>query len=75
MTPQEVFEYKMQWAPGFAVPVHSDQDWRAKDWCRKHLKRHQWAMDTYTDVYEHTFRFEHKKHARDFALDFKEWLT
>ena len=67
MSPQEISDYKMKWKPnGFAIPFHSDLDWKAKDWCRKHLQRHQWSMDTYTDVYEHTMFFELKEHADEF---------
>jgi hypothetical protein len=73
MTPQEVFEYKMKWKPiGFAVRLHSDLDWKGKDWCRKNLERHQWSMDTYTDVYEHTFFFEKEEHAKLFETQFNK---
>lgn len=75
MTPQEIFEYKLGWSPGISVAIHSDLDWKAKNWCRKNLDRQYWAMDLYTDVYEHTFRFEHEHHAKQFAIEFKEWLT
>lgn len=70
MTPQEVSDHKRHWAPGHAVDIHSDYDWRAKDWCRKHIGRHQWSMDTFTDVYQHTVRFEHDHHAKAFAEQF-----
>jgi hypothetical protein len=66
MTPQEIFEYKMRWAPGIPVSIHSDHHVQAKDWCRKNIGRHQWSMETYTDVYEHTFRFEQPHHANKF---------
>lgn len=75
MTPQEIFDYKLKWAPGFEVGVHSDLDVKCKDWCRKNLNRQEWAMDTYTDVYEHTFRFEKSENAFEFSKTFKEWLT
>jgi hypothetical protein len=71
MTPQEIFEYKQRWrANAQGVPIHSDYDWRAKTWCRKHLERHQWSMDTYTDVYEHTVLFEHQHHAQQFTQEY-----
>lgn len=71
MTPQEVFEYKLKWKPnGHTVRLHSDLDWKGKDWCRKNLERHQWSMDTYTDVYEHTFFFEKEEHAKQFENQF-----
>lgn len=75
MTPQEISDYKMRWAPGFTVGVHSDLDVRCKDWCRKNLERQQWGMESYTDVYEHTFRFEKQSDANQFSTAFKEWLT
>lgn len=75
MTPQEIFEYKNKWKPnGYLVNVHSDLDWKCKDWCRKNCERHQWSMDTYTDVYQHTFYFEHDLHAQNFIQEFKEWI-
>jgi len=59
MSPLEIFEYKQRWKPNaYSVRLHSDLDWQGKDWCRKNLERHQWSMDTYTNVYEHTFFFE-----------------
>lgn len=71
MTPQELFEYKMRWKPnGYQVSLHSDLDWQGKDWCRKNIERHQWSMDTWTDVYAHTFFFESKEHAESFADSF-----
>ena len=33
MTPQEIFEYKQRWRPGYVVDVHSDLDIQCKDWC------------------------------------------
>lgn len=74
MTPQEIIEYKLTWKPGFEVVVHSDLDWKCKDWCRKTLDRHQWSMDNYTHVYAHTFRFEHEEHADAFREEFKDWV-
>lgn len=73
-TPQEISEYKMKWKPGLPVKIHSDMDWKAKDWCRKTLERHQWSMDQYTGPYEHTFRFEHEVDCKMFKLEFKEWV-
>lgn len=75
MTPQEIFEYKLQWKPkAYVVHVHSDIDIQCKSWCRKHLQRHEWSMDTYTDVYSHTFYFEHDIHGKEFAHEFTEWV-
>lgn len=75
MTPQEIFEYKLNWKPkAYIVHVHSDLDIQCKSWCRKHLQRHEWSMDTYTDVYSHTFYFEHDIHGKEFAQEFFEWV-
>ena len=70
-TPLEISDYKARWKPNaFIVPVHSDLDWRCKDWCRKNLERWEWSMDTYTGVYEHTFYFEKE----DVAIEFEnQW--
>lgn len=70
MTPQDIFEYKLRWHPGHEARVHSDLDIQAKTWCRRNLERHQWAVATYTDVYEHTFMFEHIHSAKLFAQEF-----
>lgn len=76
MTPQEIFEYKNNWKPeAFTVDIHSDLVVQCKDWCRKNLKRWQWSMDTYTDVYSHTFYFEHGSSALEFRHTFKNGLT
>jgi|TARA_B110000046_G_scaffold38100_1_gene41724 hypothetical protein len=73
MTPQEINEYKQRWlASGTYYPVrlHSDLDTQGKTWCRRNLERHQWKMDTWTHVYEHTFIFEYKHDADEFS---KQW--
>ena len=70
MTPQEVTDYKLKWYPGHEVFVHSDLDVKAKDWCRKHFERQHWSMDKFTDVYEHTFRFERQTQATKFKEEF-----
>ena len=70
MTPQEIFEYKNSWKPGFAVDVHSDLDVQCKDWCRKNLNRWEWSMSLHTDVYRHTFYFESPLHAKQFSEKF-----
>lgn len=75
MTPQEISDYKLKWSPGYQVGVHSDLDVDCKQWCRKNLQRQEWSMETYTDVYEHTFRFENEETAKQFSVQFKEWLT
>lgn len=76
MTPQEIFEYKNRWKPtAHKVDVHSDLDVQCKDWCRKKLNRWEWSMDTYTDVYSHSFYFEYPEHAEKFANEFAQWLA
>ena len=70
MTPLEIFDYKRNWMPGYKVRLHSDLDVRGKDWCRKHLERHQWSMAPWTGVYEHTFHFELEYDADRFR---EEW--
>lgn len=70
-TPQEISDYKNSWMKNnFPVRLHSDLDVKGKDWCRRNLERWQWKMNTYTDVYEHTFHFEHKEDADDFREAF-----
>jgi len=76
MTPQEIFEYKNNWkSDSFQVDVHSDLHVQCKDWCRKNLNRWEWSMDTYTNVYAHTFHFEHGSVAIDFREKFKDWIV
>jgi hypothetical protein len=59
MTPQELNDYKMRWRPGYKVQVDVDSDVWGKNYCRKHVERHQWTFDkhTYPDD-SHTFAFE-----------------
>lgn len=70
MLPEDISAYKEQWAPGHRVTVQSKFDVTGKDWCRKHLGRHQWSMDKFTNPDEHTFRFEHEAHALKFEEEF-----
>lgn len=73
ITPQEISDYKRAWKPnGFAVPLHSDLHVVGKDWCRHNLERWQWSMDTFTDVYEHTFHFQSRASADEFKKYFEE---
>ena len=74
MTPQEIAEYKMRWRPGYQVDVHSDLDVQCKRWCRGNLNRWEWSMDTYTDVYSHSFYFENMNDAYAFTNKFKDWV-
>ena len=66
MTPQQIFDYKLGWKPGFSVRLHSDLHVDGKHWCKRNLEKQQWSFDTWTDVYEHTFRFELEEHAKQF---------
>lgn len=68
MTPQEVFEYKQRWKPGFTVRLHSDLADRGKTFCKRQCKRHEWSCTTWTDNYEHTFHFEHSEPAQKFKI-------
>jgi len=72
MTPQEIFEYKQRWMPGYAVRIHSDLRNRAIDYCKINLRQHQWKHREYTDVYEHTFYFENELDAKTFETNFEE---
>ena len=76
MTPQEINDHKMRWRQdAFPVRLHSDLDWQGKDWCRKHLERWQWSMTSWTDVYEHTFLFEHQFDAEAFRDNFGQYAN
>lgn len=70
MTPQEIHDYKLKWLPGHVVRLHSDLDWKGKDWCRKQLERHQWSFTSWTYNYEHTFHFEDERVAQNFEIEF-----
>jgi nuclear transport factor 2 (NTF2) superfamily protein len=73
MTPQELFEYKKSWLPGYNVQVDFDSDVWGKDWCRKRLERHQWSFDKYTMPDDsHTFSFENEDDADDFFRSYIE---
>mgnify|MGYP007072096878 CR=1 FL=1 len=77
MTPQEISEYKMRWMRenSHSVRLHSDFDTQGKTWCRKNLERHQWKMNTWTNVYEHTFYFEHAEHAKLFEQQWPDYIN
>ena len=75
MTPQEIFDYKLTWLPGYVVTLHSDLDWEGKRWCRRNLERHQWSFSAWTDMYEHTFYIENKIAAQNFELEFGRYAN
>lgn len=66
MTPIEIFEYKLNWKPGYTVRLHSDLRSYGKEWCKQTLEKHQWDVTDYTNVYEDTYNFEHKSDADNF---------
>lgn len=68
MTPAEIFEYKQRWKPGYTVRLHSDVVDRGKTYCKRVCEKQQWSVTTWTNVYEHTFHFEHKHHADEFKI-------
>ena len=74
MTPQEISDYKMRWRPGFSVQVDVDSNVWGKDYCRKHLERHQWSFDKYTRPDDsHTFSFEQKEVAQSFFQVYNQY--
>ena len=78
MTPQEISDYKKRWMSKeetFFVRLHSDLDWQGKTWCRRNLERQQWKMNSWTDVYEHTFFFETEEHALQFEQQWPEFVN
>jgi len=78
MTPLEIAEYKQRWMSKeetHSVRLHSDLDTQGKTWCRRNLERWQWKMNTYTNVYEHTFFFELEEHAELFAQQWPEYTN
>ena len=68
MTPQEISEYKMRWMrdSSHSVRLHSDLDTQ---------ERHQWKMNTWTNVYEHTFYFENNEHAKLFEQQWPKFIN
>ena len=75
MTPQEQFEYKLGWMPGYQVRIHSDLDWKAKQWCKRMLEPKDVGYTTFTDVYEHTFHFKDIMAAQNFEMEFKPFTN
>lgn len=76
MTPQEIQDYKTKWLmeDGKPVKIHSDLDVEGKFWCRRNLERQQWSFHSYTDMYQHTFYFEHDHHKQQFMQEFNDWV-
>lgn len=76
-TPQEISDYKRNWMMKnpHSVRLHIDLHIEGKNWCRHYLQRWQWSMETYTGPYEHTFFFERKKDAENFAKLYPEFTN
>lgn len=70
MTPQEIFDYKLRWKPGYEIALHSDLDIQGKSWCRRNLEPHKWSFTAWTAVYEHSFFFEDTATAQQFEMEF-----
>lgn len=59
---------------GYAVRIHSDLELTARTWCRQNLETHQWAINLWTNVYEHSFYFEMQYHSQLFEQEFSRWI-
>lgn len=66
MSPLEQFDYKQKWYPGYQVAIHTDMRHIATTWVKKICRNWQWMCVQYTDVYEDTYCFEHKRVANAF---------
>jgi hypothetical protein len=74
-TPIEIFEYKLNWKPGYAVRLHSDLRSQGKEYCKVQMFKHQWDISEFTNVYEDTFMFEHKQDADSFSAQWPEYTN
>jgi hypothetical protein len=76
-TPQEIFDYKTKWLTngGKPVPIHSDMEFEAKQWCKANLQPHEWGFVKYTQMYEDTFWFETLEASQKFEEEFSKWIT
>ena len=73
MSPQELFDYKKSWLPGYNVYVDVDSDVFAKNWCRRNLERHQWSFSKHALPDDgHEVTFEHREHCASFALAYNK---
>jgi len=59
MTPQEQFEYKTRWMPGFPVRYHTDKRFKAQDWCKTYCKAHEYQIRRDVEPYVDHVLFEH----------------
>ena len=69
MTPQQIFEYRMKWSPGYSVRLHSDVANQGKDWCKENCQKQEWSCTSWTSQYEYTFYFEKVEIAEKFAKE------
>ena len=68
MTPQEIFEHKLKWKNKNIVKIHEDWLAEGKDWCKKNLGLHEWAVEGNVEPYYCHFSFEHKQDADNFLI-------
>ena len=73
MAHKEIFEHKLKRQAEYCVRLHSDLIDQGKSWCKKHLSSHEWGLNKWTCVYEHTFIFERKEDADAFKETFAEY--
>lgn len=70
MNPQQIFDHKRKWMPGYMVTLHSDLADRGKTWCKRQVEKQCWSCTTWTAPYEHTFHFEDIQAAQNFEMEF-----
>lgn len=73
MTPQEIFDYKIKWMPGYSVTIHSDLRSPATQWCKLWMNPIHWKHIKHTDVYQDTFHFAKLAQAKGFAETFPDY--
>jgi hypothetical protein len=74
-TPQEIFDYRLKWRPGYQVIVHSDLRDHAKDWCKINVEKHKYIIKNWTHIYAFTYCFEQKEIAYQFEKEFSSWVN
>ena len=50
------------------VKIHEDWLAEGKDWCKKNLDLHEWAVEGNVEPYYCHFSFEHKQDANNFLI-------
>lgn len=75
LTPQTISDHKRSWLPGYQITLHSDLEKQGKAWCKKMLSVQSWHFQKYTNVYEHTFCFEHQDAAQNFEMEFSRFTN